>query len=527
MEKPVKRFFLLPICALLLCACSRTRAPEATQVAAAHADAPGISWFSGDADAAFAAARQQSKPVLLYWGAAWCPPCQQLKATVFSREDFIEKTRLFIPVYLDGDDASAQKWGEQFRVQGYPTLVVLDGARHELMRIAGGMDLSQYSTVLDTVLADVQPIGRLLEQTAAIDKLDPASCRRLSFNAWTLEELRTQEFAARAAQLAKAAALCEPSPVEQARLVVFAAYFRAAAQAEQTDKGSQPSPELVADIAAVQQALAQFASDARLADAFQTLGENFFKAAKAAGPSAATSLLDNYAAAMDAEAKDANLAEADQLAALRSKLVAIRVLSNDDKIPEAIRNDVRARVEAVLAQQQTAYVRSSILNSVLNIYDVLGSYQEAYELTQAELPRANPPFYLKADLAELAEQLGKKDEALEWWNQAYREARGASTRFQWGQDYASALMRLKPQDATRIREVTAQALGELTGSDRIYRRSRLRLEKLDKDLRAWNAAARGAHSGVLSALRTDMLRTCTAIPESEPARRSCESFLSG
>ena len=43
-----------------------------------------------------------AKPVFLYWGAEWCPPCHDLKAHVFSRSDFQQKLRQFVPVYLDG-----------------------------------------------------------------------------------------------------------------------------------------------------------------------------------------------------------------------------------------------------------------------------------------------------------------------------------------------------------------------------------------------------------------------------------------
>ena len=77
--------------------------PAAVDLASVHADTPGIAWFKGDVDAAFKSARAANKPVLLYWGAQWCPPCKQLKSAVFSRPDFIEKSKLFVAVYLDGD----------------------------------------------------------------------------------------------------------------------------------------------------------------------------------------------------------------------------------------------------------------------------------------------------------------------------------------------------------------------------------------------------------------------------------------
>src|SRR5262245_48665386 len=68
-----------------------------------------ITWFAGTVKAALAEAQAKNKPVFLFWHAAWCPYCQDLKASVFTRQDVIAKMDFFIPVSLDGDLPGAQK----------------------------------------------------------------------------------------------------------------------------------------------------------------------------------------------------------------------------------------------------------------------------------------------------------------------------------------------------------------------------------------------------------------------------------
>lgn len=503
---------LLSVAILMLAACGRTeRAPAALPD---HPAGSQIAWHKGDVGSAFALAAAEKKPVLLYWGAVWCPPCHQLKTSVFSRPDFIAKSQLFVPVYLDGDDPGAQKWGDEFNVTGYPTLVVLNAQRQELMRISGGMDLSQYANVLDNALADLQPVSALLT-AAATRRLSASECQRLAFNAWSLDYLAAgAASAARQRELVHAAAQCPAEAGnDRARILMVAAYY--------AEQSGEPLP------AALLQAVdAVLADPARAADNFDVLtgiGDGFFKAVGKPGSPTALAFNARFAAAMDAAAAHPRYTTADRLYAVARKLAAAKALTG--KIEPVLATAARARLDAALAESSIPYVRSGIINSALPLYDLLGANADAYVLLQGELAKTETPYYYQADLAVLAERLGKHDEALAWYAKAYEGSRGAATRFQWGRGYLAMLLRLKSDDTALIRDTGLRVLGELEGDDRIYRRARTRLAQLDDELRAWAAGNRAQRQPVLRALKDHMGTTCGKIPANEPARASCSAFL--
>ncbi|HTV80053.1 MAG TPA: thioredoxin family protein [Steroidobacteraceae bacterium] len=508
-----------------------TPAPPSASAARASspvpaAAGPGIAWYAGSVESAFAAARAQHKPVFLYWGAKWCPPCHELKATVFSRPDFIQKLKLFVPVYLDGDDPGAQKWGEKFGVSGYPTVLVLNADQGELARISGGMDLSQYAEVLDLVLGDVRPVGTLLTELRSQEgrALSQDDCRRLAYYGWDVADEVNSRSGDLAQLLARAAARCPAGATpEKARLIVTAAGLAADAEAKSLAAGKPPGASLTALIAEVDAILKQPRLADDIADAVAGLDDSFFKAVASAAPGDRQGWNQRFAAVMDTAASDPRFSTADHLYSIYAKLLAAKTLDPGHQIAPGLAAAAKARIDAALAEKLDEHTRASVVNAALNILDLLGDDDRAYAIARVQMAQSKSPYYYMLDLASLDEKRGHTDSAVDWLARAYAQSQGAATRFQWGTDYLFGLIRMKPEDDATIRSAGLAVLGELDGPDRIYRRTRMRLERLDHTLERWNA--NGRHAATIAALKKRMDGICSQIPGSDPANATCREFL--
>jgi protein disulfide-isomerase len=487
------------------------------------ADAPaGIAW-ADDVEAGFAEAEAGSRPVFLYWGAVWCPYCADLKAHVFARRDIQEKLKLFVPIYLDGDDSGAQRWGEEFAVAGYPTVLALDADRRELARIAGGMDVAVYAEMLDLVLRDVRPVNVLLGSLGdRADPLSPDDCRRLAYNGWGLGDETGSEVAM---LLARAVERCPADArLERARLTAIAASYAVDAEIDDIELGEPPSPELIRLIAAVRALVDEQELAVGAGDALLYLDEDFFKIVRDYDASHAAELAERWSAVMDAAADDARYTEGDRLAAVRSKVWAVKTLVGEGTVPPELDAAARARVDAALARVAGTPAEPGALNAAVNLFVALDDLPRAYAVAEGALPNTKTPYYQMADLAALDERMGKTASAIAWLERAYRESQGPATRFQWGTNYVRGLIRMRPDDEAGVRDAALAVLGELDGPNRIYRRSRARLETLDADLRKWNVD--GAHASAIAAIRERMVGICAQVPAAEDvASASCREFL--
>jgi protein disulfide-isomerase len=519
---------------LLLASCGRQEeaaspaaAPgpaEAVDLASVHDDAPDIAWFKGDVDAAFQAAKAANKPVLLYWGAQWCPPCKQLKSSVFNRPDFIEKSRLFVPVYLDGDLPDAQKWGDVFRVTGYPTVVVLKPDRTEITRVAGNLDLSLYARVLDDALGDVRPVKDVLDLAVKAEApLAAADCRRLAYHAFGLDDEGVFDRSRLQQAFQNAARLC-PAELEKerARFPLLAAAQAASLQREALEKGGKADQTLTALILRINGLLANQSLALSNADALRSLPDAFYLAVRQSTPQISSELRQRAMAVADGATASSQFSPADQLAAQLIKIRVAKAYARDGKTPTDVRSVALQTAEKMLAMDHAPYVRAGVVNSAINIYIALDEWPLARDLLAQEVRTSNTPHYYLGDLADVEEKLGNPQRALELMAEAYEKARGPASRFQWGYNYLDGLLRLKPDDTATIEKVGAAVIGELDGPNRIHRRTLTRLTRLDQRLREWNSTPQRA--AVVATLRDGVMQACAKTPGEAGAAAGCRDF---
>jgi thiol-disulfide isomerase/thioredoxin len=504
--------------------------PETTPAVAASESAahlpPGIDWFAGDVDAAFAAAKAAGKPLFLFWGAEWCPPCAQIKSTIFNTREFQERSRLFMPVYLDGDTPSAQRQGERFGVVGYPTMILFRADGTEITRLPGGVDVARYATILDTALGEARPVADILRAALDGTALDAGDWQLLAYYSWGTDNGRLVPPAEAAVTFRKLAATVPPEhQPERGRL--YFEFLRAAA-----DEASEGSSPLDGD-ARRQEALALTrllgAPDVASANV-----ENLLYAAKDAigvlsdpGTAERGQLIAAWRAALDGLAQGdggVRLSGPEQINLMRARVALQKLETPDAPLPPELLDEARATVARVDAAATETYARHAAINAAANLYWDTGLDEDADRMLKAELERSKSPYYFMLNLAELAQKAGREQEAVDWLARAYAGAEGPATRFQWGYNYLVGLIEMTPGDTARIERVALEVLGELGESpDAFYQRTQMRLEQLSAKLIEWGQG--GEAKAVVARLRARTGTICTTLPAGDPGRSHCEAFL--
>jgi len=525
---------VLATCTLVLAACQGQDQPVASTAGAhagaehpaEHGSAHGIAWHKGDVAAAFAMAAEQNKPLFLYWGAVWCPPCVQIKSTIFNQREFIDRTRLFLPVYLDGDTEQAQKWGEKFGVLGYPTVIVFNPSGEEITRIPGGINIDQYASVLDTALASMTPVPRILERVLADPghTLEQNECRLLAYYSWGQDNQRAL---AQHDKLEAFDAMWRACPAgmvaERSRL--FSERLAEALRAQ--GDGENPVPMSAEDKRAAYQQVLSILGDRTLQMANISLvvysAAETLSGLTAAGTPQREELEAKWLQALAELEADASLSKTEHVLITLARVDIERADNPEAELPQTLLDEARAKAAWADANSD-AHERQTVMYYTYVVLRQAGLLDDARQLVTAELDKAQSPYYFMSLLAGLAEKEGKTEEAVAWLRRAYEESNGPATRFQWGTNYVVGLLELTPEDAEGIEKAASgllDELGKVNGA--FYNRNSKRLAQLDKALREWNGD--GSHQPTLMRIRAQVQGLCAGLPEGDESRSTCEGFL--
>ena len=483
-----------------------------------------IPWFDGTVEQAFAAAADQDKPVFLYWGAEWCPPCHELKATIFRREEFIAQSQLFVPVYLDGDTQRAQVYGESFGVLGYPTVIVFDPAGAEITRIPGGMDIQRYVSVLELALNALRPVSQLLAAVERDETLRDEDWQLLASYAWDQDRGRVLGERELYAVLSMLARHC-PENLEIAKSRLQLAAIGQWLSDEERDQVLAATYK--AEVAAV--LARQSLWRANLNSWIYGGGDMVVSLAEGSEQRA---LQAQIAGLLEALIEDEDLDLLTRIEAIFGWYEVQRAtLPEEGALTDAQIAWTREQIETA-RESLNSYQQHAALNVIAQLYFEMGLHEEARLAAEEGVRVSKQPYYFMSLLAYMEREAGNDDAALDWYRQAWESSRGPATRGQWGTNYLVALVELRPEALVLIEQTGEAVLGELAAQqDGLHHRNSARMDRLSGRLLLWAGAVPEDPPGtedrreVLAQFRVSMDRLCDGEIAAGDAANTCATFL--
>lgn len=125
----------------------------------AGANPPVGPWVT-DLEKGMAIAQRENKPVVVMFSAVWCTPCEEMKKSVFPDSTVQQTLASWVPVYLD--EAQASDLVKRFKIEGFPTFVLLTNKGVEQDRFMGMRSAGEFTSRLKLIqdfnrqLADIE-----------------------------------------------------------------------------------------------------------------------------------------------------------------------------------------------------------------------------------------------------------------------------------------------------------------------------------------------------------------------------------
>ena len=486
-----------------------------------------VAWLpaaqDADIDRAFALAKEQRKPVLLYWGATWCPPCNQLKATFFNTQDFAIQARDFVAVHVDGDRPGAQKLGARFKVRGYPTVLLMNPDGAEITRLPGEADAEQVMAVLRAGLAGGRPIKSVLADARGGKPLSANEWRTLAYYSWDTDEAQLVSPSERAAllgELAHKVAQAAPTQTETATRL----WLKALASSDDAS-GIKPDAALRARVDAV---LANAAATKLHLDVLTGGSDRMVQVLTDEASAERSALVARMEAALVRAQADTTLSRGDRTQVLIERVKLSRLGQGRDtlrpRLPEALLRQTREFAQQMDREITDGYERQAVITSAAYLLGQAGLWEDSDALLKANLTRSHSPYYLMSQLGSNARKQGRTADALRWYQESFDKSVGPATRLQWGAGYFTALVELAPQDTARIEGVAAQLLREASqDSASFHERSARSLQRVGAKLREWNKGP--AQAEAVQRLQRQLAGVCAQVPQADGQRQTCQGLI--
>jgi thiol-disulfide isomerase/thioredoxin len=522
---------LITLLAAPLAACQDAAAPAAAPAVAAEAavaeasaapapvpaPAPGdavlagpkgsgsIDWYHGTVDAAFAAAKAQGKPVFMYWGAEWCPYCAQLEAEVFTDARFLERTRQFVALYVDGDDAGLTPLFEKYQVTGFPTTIVLAPDGTELGRLpAGNLKAVPYLESLDALLKAGRPLDQILQDALAGTPLGAAEWIALSQSRQLLQPTAGEA-------RAKLAEACPPEHAEAARR------FKLLALLGSPDSVAALWPKYGAEL---QRVLA----DAALAREQQLLLIEPQGPLSAVPEEEREPLRTQWEAALFTLAADPQVSARTRMMALNE---AVELAQQATPTLPAEKSDrARALVAEVDRGAREPLERQAAIGVAASVLAKLGDQAAAEAMVEADLPHSRSPYHSMTRLADWAAQRGDTASELSWARRSYENALTSDkprVRLRSTGEYLQRLVQKAPQERDEVVRVAGKLLELAAAGGADFNPKRMDwMQRQLGPLVAWSSQQRDA--AALTELQPRLDALCRAVHER--SREACARLLS-
>ncbi len=440
--------------------------------------AAGISWHKGTVESAYEQAKKSNMPLFLYWGAVWCPPCNQIKKTIFSTKEFQQTIKKFVAVYLDGDEDRAQIWSEKLGAKGYPTMLILKSTGEELMRMPTGLSLGRYISLMKSSIQEQKPLKDIVQQ-ALIKKVSKRDWIILGGYSWDQDHERTVLDKDKIKTFRQLYLRC-PGKYAETRSRLFMVYLNSLI--DQKGKGS---------LIDLRTTFVQILSQKHLL--YANLETIFFrskeiinfiypKIIKIRGQ-----MISRIILAMNEVTRDKKLSLDERISALAPSVYLHQIDDENRAFSKRIKKAVAVKVAWCDKEAKDPYSRQAAMSTGVWLLRKTGQYDLAKKYAEAELKISVAPFYFMAALSKIADKSGNKVEALKWLEKGWQSAVGPATRFQWGISYLQGMLQFSPALTDLMIKTFPKVFKEmLKCEDGFSGRNSYRLKRLKESMAKWN-----------------------------------------